>query len=742
MLHKPQFKPHFRVELRPPDCVYLLSENDHLVLRGAMFVMLAPLLDGRRTVHEICALVSQSAEAGRVHEALDLLTGRGLLCEPAEDVGGEAAAFWSILGGDAASAGQRLREAAVRISAIGGVPVDGLAGALQSLRIVTAEDATFGVVATDDYLRRELDSYNRDALAAGRPWMLLKPVGAVLWVGPVFLPGRTGCWECLAQRLSGNREVERFLKAQRANDEPLPVSRAALPTTLEAAWSLAATEIARTLVLGESELAGKLLTLDLTTLEARKHVLIRRPQCPHCGEGRAASTTAAFPALRSSVKRFTADGGHRTCAPEQTLAAYGHHVSPITGVVRSLTRWPSSDGLIHYYAAAHSLGSAREGLAGLMDRLQSPSLGKGATDTQAQTSALCEAIERYSGLYSGEETGVRRSYAAMASSAIHPNACMLFSERQYDTRHTQDAGPSAPRWVPARFDEDRDVEWTPVWSLTSGCVRYLPAAYCYYGYPLPEEHRFCRADSNGNAAGNTREEAILQGFMELVERDAVALWWYNRIRPPRVDLDGFECDYLQALQRRYRELGREIWALDITSDFDIPVFAALSRRIDASSEAICLGFGAHFDPTLALLRAMTEMNQMLVAVEATSDGKAGGEMGACWWQSATAGSHPHLTGDAESAARSRAGYSRRWSDDLRDDITVCVETAREHGMETLVLDLTRPDIGLPVVKVVVPGMRHFWPRFAGGRLYDSPVRLGWRTAPLREEDLNPVPVVW
>ena len=59
-------------------------------------------------------------------------------------------------------------------------------------------------------------------------------------------------------------------------------------------------------------------------------------------------------------------------------------------------------------------------------------------------------------------------------------------------------------------------------------------------------------------------------------------------------------------------------------------------------------------------------------------------------------------------------------------------------MEMIVLDQTHPDIGLPVVKVAVPGLRHFWPRFGPGRLYDVPVAMGWRTTPLAEPALNPV----
>jgi ribosomal protein S12 methylthiotransferase accessory factor len=61
-------------------------------------------------------------------------------------------------------------------------------------------------------------------------------------------------------------------------------------------------------------------------------------------------------------------------------------------------------------------------------------------------------------------------------------------------------------------------------------------------------------------------------------------------------------------------------------------------------------------------------------------------------------------------------------------------------MELLVLDQTRPDVGLPVVKVIVPGMRHFWARFAPGRLFDVPVLLGRHAHPVRYEEINPVPL--
>ena len=69
----------------------------------------------------------------------------------------------------------------------------------------------------------------------------------------------------------------------------------------------------------------------------------------------------------------------------------------------------------------------------------------------------------------------------------------------------------------------------------------------------------------------------------------------------------------------------------------------------------------------------------------------------------------------------------------------CYRKLRTAGLEPHLVDLTRRETGVPAVRVVVPGMRHFWARFAPGRLYDVPVRMRWRKQPLGEHELNPIP---
>src|SRR5437870_12845519 len=154
-----------------------------------------------------------------------------------------------------------------------------------------------------------------------------------------------------------------------------------------------------------------------------------------------------------------------------------------------------------------------------------------------------------------------------------------------------------------------------------------------------------------------------------------------------------------------------------------------------SQENIEFGSGAHFDARIALLRALTELNQFL------SIGLMGGGSGE---KSSLDGTtplrlrdHPFLTPNDQPAVQPGFG-SKFGSLDAREQVTACVNLAKQAGLDFLVLDQTRPDIEVPVVRVIVPGLRHFYRRFAAGRLYDVPVKLGWRDRPLSEDELNPL----
>ena len=226
----------------------------------------------------------------------------------------------------------------------------------------------------------------------------------------------------------------------------------------------------------------------------------------------------------------------------------------------------------------------------------------------------------------------------------------------------------------------------------------------------------------------------------MVERDACALWWYNRAWRPGIDLASFDDPFFAAMTASHSAADRDLAALDVTSDLGIPAVIALSwRRSDGGR--IHLGLGCHLEPRLAVSRALAELNQGM-AQDAAEAEKAGtgtvDHAHARWLAEATIANQPYLH-PAEGRERTAADFIDRSSGDVRDDLIGSIERLRSKGLEMIVLDHTRSDLGFPVARVVVPGLRHFWGRYAPGRLYDVPVELGWLDRPRAESELNPIP---
>lgn len=769
MLDKPHFKSCYSITTIEPDQVFLLSERETVCLRDRFLYLVASLIDGQRSHDEIIEAIQWKLLQKQqpiqdmstfFQEVLDVsikaqaalfqMERKGYLGTQDELLPANLIAFCHHLNVNSNQAYQRLKSIKVAVQSFASLPTEDLIANLKSLHIQIANEsdsADLTVVLTDDYLDQNLDEFNQKSLQSQVPCMLVKPVGTIVWLGPLFDSQQTACWQCLARRLEDNRPVASFV--QRANKQSVaPISpQGFLSSTLQTALGMAATEVFKWIVRGENErLKNTLITYDTLTLQSQEHILVKRPQCPSCGQMSQGKERKPLPVvLGHRQKTFTEDGGHRFCSPQETLRKYQHHLGPLTGVVRELTKIPGNR-LNHTYIAKHHFVTIFDDLDNLRKNLGGRSAGKGRTDIQARASGFCEAIERYSGVFQGDEIRTTGSYQKMGERAIHPNTCMNFSQQQYETRKEWNA--QCQGWfqkVPEPFDEEREIDWTPVWSLTEGDFKYLPTSYCYYGYPQSHQPD-CWADSNGCAAGNTIEEAILQGFMELVERDSVALWWYNRLQKPQVDLDSFDEPYFPSLKQYYQELGRELWVLDITSDFNIPTFAAISYKVDSPVEDIILGYGAHFDAKVALGRALTELNQILPSVLlANADGTTQypqytDPLAIAWWTTAILAEQPYLIPALQVTPKICADYTEIASDDLLDDVKLCQKIVEEKNMKMLVLDQTRPDIGLRVAKVIVPGMRHIWKRLGSGRLYEVPLPMGWLPESLKENQLNTFPM--
>ncbi len=743
---KPRLKQCFAVEIVETRAVFLFTEHRQFVFEGEVYTSLIPFLDGQHSFTDILSAIGGQFTTQELFNALTQLSRRGCLVE-AEGGIPEHASFWDYIHNDPSHVQKCFKDASVSfISRSVHVTDLDLKAAFDAAGLEVSNEAPLLVVAVDDYLQPDLKAINAEALKSKRSWAIIKPVGMVLWVGPIFRPEETGCWHCLEHRLRANRQVETFIQDRAHAPVNFVTSKASMASTLSTGLNLAALEIAKALVLdAPNKTLGEILTLDLCTLQFAKHTFVKRPQCPVCGSPETRKQTQVKPI--ELVSRPLTPFGWRTQSAQMTFDRYKHHISPISGIVTSLIPRDVEqlqDTTIYNYVAGHYFPMINNNINLLRVNAFVRSGGKGATEIQAKTGALCESIERYSGICWGDEPLIRASFNELAPNAYHVKELAQFSDKQYAQREQWNASQEVEReMVPERLDDNDEIAWTQAWSLTNHNFKYLPMGYCYYGFR--DTGRFvCYCDSNGNAAGNTLEEAILHGIVELVERDSVALWWYNRLQRQAIDTASFQLPYWDKMETYYHNvLQRELHVLDLTTDLKIPTFAVISRRVNHSTEDIIIGLGAHIDAKQALTRALDEANQYVPALcEMTAEGTTRYRMNEKdiiqWWKTATYATQFYLLPDPNLPPKTLAEFPALSVPDLKAHVLCCVGLIADAEMEVLVIDQTRPDIGLPVVKVVIPGLRHFWRRLAPGRLYDVPVKMGWLSQPHREDELNPI----
>lgn len=728
VLNRLSFQPGFQIKILPPDRVLLFDDRGYShLLEGRLYALLAPYLREKYTVDQILKKLSQKASQVDIYHALLRLEKKGIIGEEVKTLPKSLLTFCHRLSVPPEEAVARLKRTSLSFFSLGKGSTQKLKKALREFPFASSPPSSLNIVAADHYCRKELRKFHRQALQTKTPWLLIKPVGIEVWVGPLFIPHQTACFECLLHALQRNQ----------VKNAP-PSSKASLDAVSSIGYNLAALEIFKWAVRGSNpELEGKIFSYDSASNRAEHHLVIRRPQCLACQLQNGGIDRSIKPFELVSQKKYFFDGGYRTIAPEETWKNYSHLVSPITGMVQSVV--PSSNGCSYTFKALRNRKNLKAPKYLAAGKFLAVSGGKGKTESQAKVGALCETLERLSTAFRGDEVKKRGCYRALKGDAIHPYSCLLFSEVQYQTRKTWNQTCHLFHTIPSPFDETTEIEWSPLWSLTEKCWKWLPTAYCYFGYPFrSDRERFCTGDSNGCAAGNTKEEAVLQGFFELVERDFIALWWYSRLQRPQVDLESFQEPWIEHFLSQYKALGREVWVLDLTFDLPLPTMVAISRKIGSEKEAILFGFGTHLDAKIALSRALTEMSQSVGGTEEEEVYSKKRQGGPEWLRKAHCEENPHLL--PMSPFKKYSDYPIYQTEDLAEDIRYCQRLLQNKGLEMLILDLTRPEISLPVVRVVVPGLRHFWNRFAPGRLYDVPVQLGFIPKKLKEEELNPVSI--
>ncbi|WMS45128.1 YcaO-like family protein [Acuticoccus sp. MNP-M23] len=260
----------------------------------------------------------------------------------------------------------------------------------------------------------------------------------------------------------------------------------------------------------------------------------------------------------------------------------------------------------------------------------------------------------------------------------------------------------------------------------------LPARSVLFGEDVRDGLPPVFSSSSGAALRGTRADAARHGTLELVERDGVAIWWYNRLIPKRLAVDAAAAALPADLAAFLAARRRQTWHLALPSDLGVPAIVALSARSDGSAPAI--GAAAALDPadavrsaTLELLQGEINLSLMRQAQRAPNPPPVPPLL--AWSASTNALADPALAG----VGTTDPTPATRWD--------TLLGTFAEKGIDLYAVDLTRAEFGVPVVKAVSPQLRDWLPRFGPGRLYEVPVALGIQTAPTPEDALNPVPFV-
>jgi YcaO-like protein with predicted kinase domain len=387
-----------------------------------------------------------------------------------------------------------------------------------------------------------------------------------------------------------------------------------------------------------------------------------------------------------SKKEYTI-GTHRSRYPAETLQAYMPFM-PKMGITR-LANLTGLDRIgLAVYQAVRPNGKALSGAQ-----------GKGFERDAAKASALMESIEGWH----GENVGLPRRHATYGALREVENVVDIEQLPRFRDDLIRNGTPI----------ENRELEWVQGYDLMADRATWVPydtvstdladLAVKSLATPFPRT-------SNGLASGNHYLEAILHAVCEMIERDAWMLWVVdnNSARAKECQIDPATVDdlvcvrILELLAKAEIKVG--IW--DITSDINIPTYAA-SINDDPNWMMLSsfAGFGCHLDPGIALARALAEAVQSRGTSIAGSRDDMLDETGEVYSE---LGEYASLAlNEIQSPPPTRNFKSRQSlaAENFKLDLDFVLEALRKVGITTVVaVDLAKSDFGIPVVKMVIPGL--------------------------------------
>jgi len=387
------------------------------------------------------------------------------------------------------------------------------------------------------------------------------------------------------------------------------------------------------------------------------------------------------------------NGTHRVVAPEQTL----ERIKPL---LRSLgiTRVANITGL-------DVIGIPVVAVMRPNSRSIAVAQGKGLDLTAAKVSGLMESIENY--------------HAERIRAPL-----LLASWQEMRERGSCLTLEALPRVAGSALSRATRMLWIQGHEIFQGAPIWLPFELVHTNYTLPLptcSGSFSMSDS-GVASGNDPLEATSHAICELVERDAMTLFQFTdeqRKAERRLALDTVDDAACRSVLDLYARADVQVAVWDVTSDIGIPSFSCtILDREPGQWRAVgpATGSGAHPCREIALLRALTEAAQARLTVIAGSRDDISVATYRRGHDRALLAEAAVVLADAP-ASRRLEDVPTHVGETLNDDVSWELSRLRAVGIEQVaVVDLTLPELGVSVVRVVVPGLEgmHDAPGFTPG----------------------------
>ena len=317
--------------------------------------------------------------------------------------------------------------------------------------------------------------------------------------------------------------------------------------------------------------------------------------------------------------------------------------------------------------------------------------GKGISKDHAKASAMMEGFERYSAERQDSDEIILSSVNEISAKGDYIDPKSLNLPKEFEIKDISDIS----------------LEWSIAHDLITDKDYYIPTNAIYHPYTHDNNvESLFKSNTNGLASGNILEEAILHGIFEVIERDAWSIFELTHKNYSQIDLDTIESETINETIEKFTSNGINIKLMDFTADIDVPTIAASADdTVTRDAGLLTLGIGTHLDPEVAILRALTEVAQSRAtqingAREDTVRADFAREAG---YERMKRINKYYFKQEEEQISLS--DIENKSTTSINEDLEIVKNELTSNEIKhVLYHDLTRPELDVSVVRVVIPEM--------------------------------------